>query len=225
MKKVKKRGESKNKRFKKVFLFIAMVSITMCLGMYVLIELVVGPNLEDVTKMKAEIIVSRAINKAMAEQFTEENDVELFKVIKGEDGTMEMVEANSVQINILMTQLSINLQKAFKNMADEYQEIPLGALLGSEILSQTGPDIKVSIVPLSVLSMDFKTEFETKGINQTKYKIYIVMGSRVKVLSPFAAETFEISSTVLVAEAVILGKVPNSFVQVPKEDILDVTQE
>lgn len=44
-------------------------------------------------------------------------------------------------------------------------------------------------------------------------------------MAPFTAETFETSSNVLVAETVILGKVPHSFVQVPEEDILDVTDE
>ena len=146
-------------------------------------------------------------------------------MVNGEDGSMAMVQADSAEINIMLSQLSINLQEAFREMKDEYLDVPVGTLLGSKLLSQTGPDVTVSIVPLSVSSMDFRTEFESQGINQTKYKIYIVVGSKVKIMSPFAAETFETSSNVLVAEAVILGKVPESFVQVPKEDILDVTQE
>ena len=60
-------------------------------------------------------------------------------------------------------------------------------------------------------------------INQTKYKIYIVLSCRVKVMAPFCSRTFDTSTTVLLAETVILGEVPDSFVQVPEEDILDVT--
>ena len=40
--------------------------------------------------------------------------------------------------------------------------------MGSKFLSQTGPYVNLSIVPMSVSSMDFKTEFESQGINQTK---------------------------------------------------------
>ena len=58
--------------------------------------------------------------------------------------------------------------------------------------------------------MDFKTEFETQGINQTKYKIYIVLTCRIKNGSPFSTRIFKTNSTILIAEAVILGKVPRT---------------
>ena len=69
--------------------------------------------------------------------------------------------------------------------------------------------------------MDFKTEFETQGINQTKYKIYIVLTCRIKMAAPFSTRVFKTNSTILIAEAVILGKVPDSYVVVPQDDILD----
>lgn len=219
----RKRRDNKNSNFKKRVLLMIVFIIAVCSGLLIIVKTVVEPNMEDVTKIRAEVVVSRTINKALAEQFEEQENKELFTVINGKDGAMEMVQANSIEINVLMAQLSIHLQEAFREMENEYLDIPVGTLLGSKLLSQTGPKVTVSIVPLSVSSMDFKTEFETQGINQTKYKIYIVIGSRVKVISPFSADTFETSSTVLVAETVILGQVPNSYVEVPEEDILDVT--
>lgn len=225
MKKVRKRGRNKKRRLKGAALLFILCPIILCTGMLVLINSVIEPNMEDVARIRAEVVVSKTINKALAEQFAEEKDKELFSVVNGEDGSMAMVQADSVEINVMLSQLSINLQEAFRDMEDEYLEVPAGTLLGSKLLSQMGPEIQVKIVPLSVSSMDFRTEFESEGINQTKYKIYVVVGSRVKVISPFADETFETSSNVLVAEAVILGKVPQSFVQVPEEDILDVTDE
>lgn len=72
--------------------------------------------------------------------------------------------------------------------------------------------------------MDFRTEFETQGINQTKYKIYIVLNCRIKMAAPFSTQIFQTKSTVLLAEAVILGKVPDSYVVVPEDDILDATE-
>lgn len=225
MKKAGKKRRRENRRFQRGIIFLIICSVLMCAGIFILINMVIEPNMEDVARIRAEVVVSRTINKALAKQFAEEKDKELFTVVNGEDGSMAMVQADSAEINIMLSQLSINLQEAFREMKDEYLDVPVGTLLGSKLLSQTGPDVTVSIVPLSVSSMDFRTEFESQGINQTKYKIYIVVGSKVKIMSPFAAETFETSSNVLVAEAVILGKVPESFVQVPEEDILDVTQE
>lgn len=186
----------------------------------------IEPNMEDVARIKAEILVSRTINKALAEQFQNGAMKEsLFTIQSDSEGAMEMVQADSAAINIFMSQLSVSLQESFQGMKNEVLSVPLGTLLGSKFLSQTGPFVEIAIKPLSVSSMDFKTEFETKGINQTKYKIYIVLGCKVKIAAPFSSKTFNTRNTVLIAEAVILGKVPNSFVQVPKEDILDVTDE
>lgn len=122
-----------------------------------------------------------------------------------------------------MSQLAMNIQDEFNSNGREKFNVSFGTLIGSRVLSQSGPDITITVEPLSVSSMDFKTEFETQGINQTKYKIYVILECRVKMLAPFSTEIFKIKNTVLVAETVILGSVPDSFVQVPEEDILDVT--
>ena len=110
-------------------------------------------------------------------------------------------------------------------MEKESYSVPLGSLAGSKVLSQIGPNVDLAIIPMSISSMDFRTEFETGGINQTKYKIYIEMECRIKVLAPFSSKLINTGNTILVAEAVILGDVPNSYVEVPKEDILDVIDE
>ena len=213
-------------RLRRMFLGVVAAGLFFCAATFLLVILVVEPNLDDVAGIRAEVVVSRTINKALAEQFRENGDGnELFTVQNGEDGTLEMVQADSRAINIFMSELSFNIQEAFQEMKTERYPVPVGALLGSKFLSQTGPQVALSIIPMSVSSMDFRTEFEAQGINQTKYKIYIELTCRIKVIAPFSSAEFDTANTVLIAEAVILGDVPNSYVQVPEEDILDVTGE
>ena len=215
----------KKRTVRKWLLALTVAAVVLCIGAVLSLKIIIEPNIEEVSRMRAEVLVSRTVNRALSEQFQEEeNPEDLFVVTKDENGKIELVQANSIEINILMTRLTANLQEAFKNPEKEPLEVPIGALLGSEVLSQTGPYTELEITPLSVLSTDFKTEFESQGINQTKYKIYIILECRVKVLAPFSSRTFNTSSTILLAETVILGEVPDSFVQVPEEDILDVTE-
>lgn len=215
----------KKRTVRKWLLALTAAAVVLCIGAVLSLKIIIEPNIEEVSRMRAEVLVSRTVNRALSEQFQEEeNPEDLFVVTKDENGKIELVQANSIEINILMTRLTANLQEAFKNPEKEPMEVPIGALLGSEVLSQTGPYTELEITPLSVLSTDFKTEFESQGINQTKYKIYIILECRVKVLAPFSSRTFNTSSTILLAETVILGEVPDSFVQVPEEDILDVTE-
>lgn len=218
-----KRLRKKRKTGKKVFIIVLLL-VAGSLGAYIWLKTAVYANLEDISKMRAEVLVSRTVNQALTAQFQEEkNPRQLFSVTKDPQGQIQMVQADSAEINIIMTQLSINLQKAFRNMEEEPLDVPIGALLGSKLLSQTGPMLKLYILPVSVISTDFMTEFESQGINQTKYKIYMILNCRVKVMAPFSSKDFDTKSTVLIAETVILGQVPDSFVQVPEQDILDVT--
>ena len=168
------------------------------------IKLTLEPNMEELAKIRAEVLVSRTVTRVLTEQFQKDTyKDELFTV------------------NLLMSQISARLQESFQNMKKEEFSVPAGALLGSRFLSQTGPQVGITVIPLSVSAMDFKTEFETQGINQTKYKIYIVLTCRIKMAAPFSTRVFKTNSTILIAEAVILGKVPDSYVVVPQDDILD----
>ena len=205
MKKHKLAKQYKRNKLKRCIIVFTIIFMVLSVALSLIVKFKVDPNIEDVARIKAQVVVSRTVNKALSEHFKEDDSDKLFTVKNGNDGSMEMVQANSAAINIFMSQLSVNLQESFQNMDKESYEVSVGALLGSKFLSQTGPYVNLSIVPLSVSSMDFKTEFETQGINQTKYKIYIVLKCKVKVVAPFASKTFTTKNTVLVAEAVILG--------------------
>lgn len=66
-----------------------------------------------------------------------------------------------------------------------------------------------------------KTELEEAGINRTKYKVYLEIVNQAKVLVPFSVNGIKVETVFLVAEAVILSEMPQSYIYVPKEDILD----
>ena len=48
--------------------------------------------------------------------------------------------------------------------------------------------------------------------------------SRIRVLAPFTNETAQIRRSYQIAEAVIVGQVPDSYVVVPEESILDAME-
>ena len=63
----------------------------------------------------------------------------------------------------------VELQDRYKNgEAGTDIEVPIGSLIGSKILSQSGPTVELTIIPVAVSKIDFITEFESQGINQTK---------------------------------------------------------
>lgn len=209
---------------KPIILILILLMILVFVMMF--IKTRIEPNLEEVGRIRAEVMVSQIVNKALNEQFYGREDMNdlLVRNSNGE-GQLEVLQANTQAMNLLITEICAELQKQYAKRPEDLYAVPIGALLGDNILSQTSPTVDIRIIPISVSNIDFKTEFESQGINQTKYKVYIELESQVKVLAPLVSETFKVSTTVLISEAIILGTVPNSYVNVPEEDILDVTNE
>ena len=185
----------------------------------------VGPNMEDIGEVKAKAVVNRIINSTINENFREFDDLENLLIVKTDkQGNICMVQSDTRKINSLMSALMLRLQDSYSKLPPSEIRVSAGTLLGSRILSQRGPYFNIKIVPLSVSETQFKTELEEQGINQTKYKIYAVIKSSIKMLAPFTDREITVTNTVLVAETVILGKVPDSYVVVPEESILDAVE-
>jgi len=184
----------------------------------------IAPNIDAVSRLKAKGIVNTLINETIQETFSAlEYEEQLFSVEYGEDGRVQMVQANTVLINQAVSNLTVCLQKKYDDLTPQRVRIPLGSILGSLLLSQTERGMEISILPMSVSKCDYVTGFESQGINQTKYKIFVEIQSDVRILQPFSQKNFSVNSKMLVSEIVILGDVPENYVHVPKEDILDVT--
>ena len=96
------------------------------------IKLTLEPNMEELAKIRAEVLVSRTVTRVLTEQFQKDTyKDELFTVTKDDEGNMSMVQADSAKINLLMSQISARLQESFQNMKKEEFSVPAGALLGS----------------------------------------------------------------------------------------------
>ncbi len=57
-------------------------------------------------------------------------------------------------------------------------KVPLSNAFNTQIL--TLPSIGIQIIPQGAVSVDFATEFESSGINQTRHRIYIIVMTDIK---------------------------------------------
>ena len=62
------------------------------------------------------------------------------------------------------------------------------------------------------------TEFESAGINQTRHKVVLTLRGDVRMIIPTGAATVEAVTEVAVAECIIVGEVPTSYVDVNNQD-------
>lgn len=186
-----------------------------------LIFLLMERNLEavilDMASARAEAMAVEYIHEAVRDVMEDTVTYEdMMNVQTDGQGRVTMLQANAVRMNELATVTALEAQSKLESAESQSIAIPLGAALGVPFLSAMGPRVQVRIVPVSAVSAAFSTEFESAGINQTRHKIYLSLRTTVRLVIPSGARQVSLSSQVLIAESIIVGDVPQSYVQVPE---------
>ena len=199
------------------FLWRALAVILLIAVLFLLLEKNLESVILDMAYARAEAMaveyMHEAVRDVMGETVTYED---MMTVRTDQQGKITMLQANAVRMNELATVTALQAQARLESAEAQSVAIPLGAALGVPFLSALGPRIHVRIVPVSAVSAAFSTEFESAGINQTRHKIYLSLHTTVRLVIPSGGRQVSLGSQALIAESIIVGEVPQSFVQVPE---------
>lgn len=168
---------------------------------------------------RAQVMAVQALNEAAEEIIQQGVSYEsLVDVSLGSDGSVRLLQANAAGMNRLASQASLLAQEKLDALENQSVSVPLGSALGVALLSGMGPDIRVSILPVGAVVTQFATEFTSAGINQTRHRVFLTMRAQVRLVLPAGASVVEAVTQVAVAESIIVGDVPDSYVNVDTID-------
>lgn len=193
--------------------WVAILLLILVVIGYVLIDDAVRPTILSISEALLRAVTVRAMNDAVRETVGSDiNYTDLIIIEKDEDGNIALVSANAVLMNNLAASTAIAAQDRILNIGEQGIRIPIGTIIGGQLLSGRGPVVTVKVEPVGSVTSDFKTEFEDAGINQTRHKIYLILNATVRIVIGNATQTVEIASQVLISETIIIGNVPQSYV-------------
>ncbi len=210
----------RRKKFGK-WIVIALL-ILVFLG-YLLIDNAVRPSILSLTEARLRAIGVKSLNEAV--QQTVGNGVvytDLINIVKDNEGKITLISANTTQMNNLAAKTANCAQDKIINIGEQGISIPIGTVIGGQLLTGRGPSINVKIEPVGSVVTEFKTEFEDAGINQTRHKIYIVLTATVRIVVGNAAQSVDISSQVLISDTIIIGDVPQNYFQGTQDQLLNL---
>ena len=189
-------------------LFLAAAGI-MC-GFYFLRDLSTQIAVSD-----AEDIVTMAINTAVNDTLADDNyDYDYFvNLDRNASGEVTAVSCDMAHINAFSTKLLDRVIHSTES-GTMTVNVPVGNLTGSSILMGRGPKVPIKIIYLTSSSVNFKNDIVSAGINQTKLQLSLEVEVDVDVLIPWSTQSSKIVTDVLVADTVVVGKVPDTFVNV-----------
>ncbi|WP_459766991.1 sporulation protein YunB [Alkaliphilus crotonatoxidans] len=208
-------------KYKILFIFIFLMS-TSIIG-FIYIDREITPTVQAIGDLKAQELTTRAVNQAMSfvlEQGIEYKD--LISIKEDHEGNITMMQANTMYMNKIASDVALTIQEHLKQIRTTSDRIPLGNALGSQLLAQYGPKIKLTVTPLGMVDVNFGTEFEQSGINQTRHRIFLIVTTDVRVIVPFSTNNIKVTTYVPLAETVIVGRVPKSYIQVPDDKMLNI---
>lgn len=133
---------------------------------------------------------------------------------KNTNGEITALRTNMAEVNRLKTVTVDLLSQELMEMDTEELSIPIGSILMPEFFAGKGPGLPICVVSLSTADAEFFSEFTSAGINQTLQRILLKLRINLSVLTPVGTESVEVASTVVVAETVIVGSVPQSYFQI-----------
>lgn len=216
----------RNKLKKSLNSFIFIFIISILIGSFIYIDNKLRPTITVIAETKAIELANRSINKAVANIVDENIEYEdLIYVKTGDNGNIKMMQANSILMNEIASKVALEIQSEMKKIKTTSTYIPIGTALGSPLLAKYGPTIKVSIEPIGTVTVDFGTDFESSGINQTRHRIYLKSTTQVKVVVPLTTSTKEIKTQIPICETIIVGDVPQNYVNIPEDGVIDILPE
>lgn len=154
-------------------------------------------------------MVTYAIEEAVAEVLSSGDYSKA--AISASDSGITSVEADTVKINKLKSELTSKIQDDVAQKCKGKIYIPLGSASGFYILSGLGPKIPVSVSPAAIVNTNYEESFESAGINQVRHSVSINVDVQMRYSGYMLDECEIINTDVPVIETVIVGAVPNYY--------------
>lgn len=174
---------------------------------------------DNVIRQLAEVQIrnstSDLTNDAIARQIAKGN-IAYDRIVyfeKDLDGRITALKTNIGEVNRLKTDILNIINDEILALDSSDLGIPLGSLFLPEFISGKGPEIPVHIIAIRNSDATFVSHFSEAGINQTLHQVTMVVSVDVAVLVLGKTDTFTMTSEVVVAETVIVGAVPDTFLQ------------
>ena len=173
------------------------------------------PVVRSLARTQVTNRASDLINDAILEQIME-GQIQYDRIVyfeKDLNGRITALKTNMAEVNRLKTETLNIINDEIMAEDTDHLGVALGSMILPEFFSGRGPSIPVRILAIRNSDANFQSEFTEAGINQTLQKLRMDVLVDVTILVLGQTETFTVSSQMVVAETIIVGDVPATYLQ------------
>lgn len=201
---------------KKFIIKVISVFLLFSVGLFCLFEFKARDLVHNLVDNELEIHAMKAIDEAVL-KVLEETPVEYKSIIisnTNADGGVNSLQTNTLAVNKLKSKLSLEITDKIKEEHKTRVGIPAGAFTGLVLLSNIGPDIRVTLSLGGSVTTTIKSDFTSAGINQTIHRVYLVVDADVSLTCPIICYETQFITEYELCQTVIVGNTPQFFANV-----------
>lgn len=179
------------------------------------IEAKLNPIVSAAAQAQAQNSITALLEQAVTDDLLQRqisyND---FVTIQRDDsGAITALTTDIAAMNLLRAELTACVLEALDGIDVSTVAVPLGSLFDFEALWARGPAIQVRSMSVGTVSAEFDSEFTSAGVNQTLHRIWLDLEVPITLLLPSGSVPVPVHTQLLVAETVIVGQVPDTYLQ------------
>lgn len=197
------------------FLVCLLLTAFVCGAVWLLFRDQYDTVIQELAKTQVINSTSDLINDAVSQQIARGN-AEYDHIVyfeKDIHGRITALKTNISEVNRLKTDILNIINDSILSQDAGALGVPMGSLFLPELLSGKGPAFPVHILAIRNSDASFESSFTQAGINQTLHQLHMEVVVDVTILVLGQTMRFTVSTNVVIAETVIVGDVPDTFLQ------------
>ena len=155
--------------------------------------------------------INEAVWKGIAQQHLSYAD--MVETETDASGRISVLTSNLEQANRLRTEILTLVLEEVSTLSSKDFSIPIGNLTEVDLFSGRGPSITVRVLSVGTVNAAFDHTFVSAGVNQTLHQIMLTIDVTVQLLLPGQTMELPVSTEVCIAETIIVGEVPNTYLE------------
>jgi sporulation protein YunB len=196
--------------FKKTLVFFVIILIIILCFLYY--KFVIAKQIFNICTDYAYSYSTEAVNLTVLNSYGLDTDYSnLISVEKNKDGEIVLMSADAQKINLINKKIAVGTENVLKNKLKNVIPIPFFSFMGANLLYGYGPIILYKAIAVSSVTCNFSSSFYSVGINQTLHSIYVEVECEIKIKSLFNSKVEKCNNKILISEAVLVGKVPDIY--------------
>ena len=212
--------EGKKRRRRRSILGLTLILLGGLLPLFAMLRNL-DPLVRDLAVAGAKNAAAAAVQAAVAARMERGELEDLVRLEKGEDGLVTAAVTDMRRLNALQAGLTADVIARLTDPSVSDLGVPLGNLLRGPFLSGLGPKIPIRILSVSETEVRLLSRFTGAGINQTLHRLLLELSAELRVLIPAGTVKTRVYTDVTVAETVIVGRVPESYMYFESDENWD----